>query len=460
MHKRDINGTVRAVSLRESLLTKTAQLFICVRFTSIILFCSLYNDLGKTYCGRVTMEKIFTERAHLMCPGMNFGIAMSVNSVFDKERITAAFDMAAANHPFLNAVLGYEKADNSYFYDVTGSSKIGLKISDESLNGIDDPKLLDEYKRLTGYDWDIRTEGMLKASVWKAEDNAVFLLVFHHLLADGRGALGLAEEIAQIYVGNAVFHAVPEKLISSEDDLPVDSKMPFISKTLVENANRNWKKEGHEPLSYEKYHQYADSFVKSDKVKISLTSTSQDELAEIVNGCRNHFVTVNDYLMAKMFIEDKTEKIIIARDIRDSLPFYQKGALGNYSTAFSVVIKKPGNDVWKLAGEVHKKVQKTISEPKDLWLVLQCYANLTPEVLDGAFMAAKGAFESKSASFIGKMFFGFEEPKGYSITNLGKIENTSINSAFFIPPASPAIRKTVGILTVNGEMRSCVSERN
>ena len=60
------------------------------------------------------MEKIFTERAHLMCPGMNFGIAMSVNSVFDKERIAKAFSITAGNHPFLNAVLGYEKSDNSY----------------------------------------------------------------------------------------------------------------------------------------------------------------------------------------------------------------------------------------------------------------------------------------------------------------------------------------------------------
>ena len=125
-----------------------------------------------------------------------------------------------------------------------------------------------------------------------------------------------------------------------------------------------------------------------------------------------------------------------------------------------IVIKKPGKDVWELAAEVHKKVQKVISNPRELYLVLQCYANLAPEVLDAAFMAAKGAFDSKSATFIGKMFFGFDEPKGYSITNLGKIDSNSIEMAFFIPPASPAVRKTVGILTVNGEMCSCVSERN
>lgn len=406
------------------------------------------------------MEKIFTERAHLMCPRMNFGIAMSIDSVFDKERIAEAFERTAGNHPFLKAVLGYDKADNSYFYDVTGTSKIDLKISDDFLNSVEDPKLIEEYGRLTGYDWDIRTEGMLKAVAWKSDDKTIILLVFHHLLADGRGALGLAEEIAQIYAEDKAFPEVFEKLISSGDDLPKDSKLPFISKTLVENANRNWKKEGKDPLSYERFHLYADSFVKSDKVSISLKKTSSEESEQMITDCREHSVTVNDYLMAKMFIEDKTEKIIIAKDLRDSLPFYKEGALGNYSTAFSVVIKKPGNDIWNLAGEVHKKVQKTLSSPKDLYLVLQCYSDLEPAVLDAAFMAAKGGFDSKSAAFIGKMFFGFEEPKGYSITNLGKIESTSIKSAFFIPPASPAVRKTIGILTVNGEMYSCVSERN
>ena len=90
---------------------------------------------------------------------------------------------------------------------------------------------------------------------------------------------------------------------------------------------------------------------------------------------------------------------------------------------------------------------------------MQCYARLKPEVLDAAFMAAKGAYQSKSAEFIGKMFFAMDAPRGYSITNLGKIESDSIVGAYFIPPASPAIRKTVGVLTVNGRMIECTCER-
>ena len=228
---------------------------------------------------------------------------------------------------------------------------------------------------------------------------------------------------------------------------------------LVDKANRDWEKEGNKPLSYQEYHEFADSFVKDDKVKITLKKTSSGELVKTVSECREHSVTVNDLLMAKMYRDDKTDKIIIAKDLRDSLAFYNKGSLGNYSTAFSIVFKKQTDDIWKIAQEVHKKVQKTIASPKDLYLVLQCYARLKPEVLDAAFMAAKGKFASKSAQFIGKMFFGFEEAKGYSITNLGKIECNAVSSAFFIPPASPAIRKTVGVLTVNGEMTECICER-
>ena len=405
------------------------------------------------------MEKIFTERAHLMCPHMNFGIAMVVARAFDACLIREAFDRLAADHPFLNAVLGYDEKDNSYYYDITGASKVDLVITDDCLTGLEDPKLINEYERLTGYDWDIRNEGMMKAVVWGLPDKTTFLMVFHHLLADGRGALDLAMELAKDYAEGKSGSFAEEKLISSIDDLPADSKIPFISRMLVDKANRDWDKEGNKPLSYQEYHEYADSFVKDDRVKITLKKSSSDELAKIVSECREHSVTVNDLLMAKMYRDDKTDKIIIAKDLRDSLPFYNKGSLGNYSTAFSIVMKKQPDDIRKLAQEIHNKVQKSISSPKDLYLVLQCYARLRPEVLDAAFMAAKGKNASKSARFIGKMFFGFEEAKGYSITNLGKIECNAVSSAFFIPPASPAIRKTVGVLTVNGEMTECICER-
>ena len=54
------------------------------------------------------MQYLFTERAHLMCPNMCFGIVLSVSCPYGEDKIRASADLLAAAHPFLNALLGYE----------------------------------------------------------------------------------------------------------------------------------------------------------------------------------------------------------------------------------------------------------------------------------------------------------------------------------------------------------------
>lgn len=185
---------------------------------------------------------------------------------------------------------------------------------------------------------------MLKIVCWPQDNKICLLFVFHHLLADGRAALSLVNEFADYYVNGTMPSRAEETLISSVNDFPRDSKLPFVSRILV----------------------------------------------------------------------DYTDKIIIASDLRKRLSCYSSGALGNYSTAFSVNFKKKDCDTIIAAKEVHKLVQKIMKTPASLYLILQCYARLDPSL---------------------------------------------IANAVFIPPASPAIKKTKGILTVNGRMNICVSER-
>ena len=405
------------------------------------------------------MEYVFTERAHLMCPNMNFGIALKVKAPFEELKARRAFRTLAGAHPFLNAVIGYEGDKNAYYYDVTDELKVDIIIKENELSGIEAHEIISEYDKLTSYDWNLMKEGMLKAVVWKMGKYTCFLLVFHHLLTDGRGALNLAKELANLYSDNIMPEDAPEKLISSADQLPKDSKMSLISKMLINNANRDWSRENHKPLSYQEYREFADRFVKEDHVAHFLKRTDKEEMSRIIGTCRDVGITVNDLLMARMYLEDNIDKIIIASDLRERFDFCTKGSLGNFSTAFSVVVKKKSKDPYVLAKEVHKAVQKVISKPADLFLVLQCYANIDPALLDATFMASRNEYKSKAAAFIGKTLFGFESASGYSISNLGRIESSNISSAFFIPPASPAIKKTQGVLTVNGKMMICTSER-
>ena len=93
-----------------------------------------------------------------------------------------------------------------------------------------------------------------------------------------------------------------------------------------------------------------------------------------------------------MMLEENTNKVVIAADIRNQTKCYKQGAMGNYSTAFSVSVKKN------------------------------------------------------------------EENVSYSITNLEKFQSNIIAEAVFIPPASPANKKTWGVLTVNRHMKICTSD--
>ena len=108
------------------------------------------------------MQYLFTERAHLMCPHMNFGIAMTVRCPYDEGLIRDAVSRLSAAHPFLNAVLGYEEERNAYYFRITERSKVELLLKDQEINGIDSPEIMEEYRRLTEWDWNLLEEGMLK----------------------------------------------------------------------------------------------------------------------------------------------------------------------------------------------------------------------------------------------------------------------------------------------------------
>ena len=404
------------------------------------------------------MQYLFTERAHLMCPHMCFGIAAAVSRPYDEARIRDTIDRLGATHPFLNALLGYEAGKNAYYYDITDRLQAKLRLNDREIGGIDDPEVMEEFRQLTGKEWDLAEEGMLKVCAWPMGNRTCFLLVFHHLLADGRGALGLAQELADCYVSGTAPKPVQEQLIASAKDLPGNSRLPFVSRMLVQKANRDFTKE-QRTVSYEEYRAFADGFLKADHVAHTVTRTGPEEMNGIAEQCRNHGVTVNDWLLARMMMEENTGKVIMACDLRDRLGVYREGALGNYSTAFSIEMKAKGKELFPLAKEIHDSVRRKIERPAELLLVLQCYADLNPGVLDAAMISCKGGFPSKTGKFIGSMFFGFGKGDGHSVTNLGRIESQSMPEAFFIPPASPAIRKTWGVLTVNGTMTVCTSER-
>lgn len=394
---------------------------------------------------------IRSERAHFMCPNMHFGIIIELSAAFDEAKLRDSVQKLAKVRPFLRCVIAAEGSMDTLYYKDTGASKTELVV----LRNED--SLWDDYKKISETAWNVFEEGMLKLYAYPKEKGMTLLFIAHHLLTDGRGLLELVQTFAGIYTTGISPDIAEERLIESIEDLPEKSALSGISRFLVKRANKQWKKENH-AVSYAQYCAFAKEYGQMHPVEFEMYEMEREELQTIIQECRNHGVSVNDWLMAEMYLRTGTEKIIIAADIRDQLKNYNPGSLGNYSTAMGIVYKAKSTNVMETAKEVRKCVQKHMNNTRALMLVLACYFEMEPALLDAAAISALGGFNSRAAQFVGGGMFGMSSPKSHSITNLGKVEDEKIDSLVFIPPASPAAKFTLGVVTLNGVLRACSSK--
>ena len=391
---------------------------------------------------------LYTERAHYMCPNMHFGIVAEIGAEFDADKIFESIDVLRSAHPLMRSLIAEEQGSSGIYYEEQSELEIPVTIKKADDNWHTD------YEAVSTAGWNVQKEALLKIFAYPSECGTRVLFITHHLLCDGRGLLQLVQEFADHYAKGVKPHMVDEKLMESLDDLPGGSDLGFISKVLIKDANKKWRKEGHK-VSYEDYLKFELAHDSKQDIKREIKNVDGEELDTLLDLCRQNGVSLNDYLIAKMMIDEGTDKVVIASDIRNKIKNYKNGALGNYATAFGVVVKKKSSEIMELAKAVDHEVRSIISKPDREMLVLSCYFNMDPELLDAVAISTLGGFESRAGRFVGSKMFGYEKRDGHCITNLGRVESNTIKEGIFIPPASPANRKAWGVLTINKNMRIC-----
>ena len=339
---------------------------------------------------------LYTERAHYMCPNMHFGIMAEIGTEFDADGIFRSIDVLRSAHPLMRSLIAEEQGSSGIYYEEHPELEIPVTL------------------READEDWQTDYD----------------------------------------YSNGAIPRSVDEKLMESLDDLPGGSDLRFISRILIKDSNAKWRKEGHK-VSYDEYLRFERDHDSKQVIKREIKNIDGEELDALLGLCRENGVSLNDYLIARMMTDEGTDKVVIASDIRNKIRNYKNGALGNYATAFGVVVKKRSSEIMELARSVDHEVRSIMSKPDREMLVLSCYFNMDPELLDAVAISTLGSFDSKAGRFVGSRMFGFEKRDGHCITNLGRAESSVIREGVFIPPASPANRKAWGVLTINDKMRIC-----
>ena len=391
---------------------------------------------------------LYTERAHYMCPNMHFGIMARIGAEFDANGIIESIGVLKSVHPLMRSLIAEEQGSSRIYYEEHPELEIPVMIKEADDNWQTD------YEAISSAGWNVQKEALLKVFAYPSEGGTRVLFITHHLLCDGRGLLQLVQEFADYYSNGIRPNSVDEKLMESLDDLPSGSDLRFISKVLIRDFNKKWRKEGNK-VSYDEYLKFERDHDSKQDIKCDIKNVDGEDLDTLLGLCRENGVSLNDYLIAKMMIDEGTDKVVIASDIRNKIKNYKKGALGNYAAAFGVVVKKRSSEIMELARVVDQEVRSIMKKPDREMLVLSCYFNMDPELLDAAAISTLGSFESRAARFVGSKIFGFEKRDGHCITNLGRIESSVIREGVFIPPASPANRKAWGVLTINKKMRIC-----
>ena len=391
---------------------------------------------------------LYTERAHYMCPNMHFGIMAEIGTEFDADGIFRSIDVLRSAHPLMRSLIAEEQGSSGIYYEEHPELEIPVTLREA------DEDWQTDYDSVSSAGWNVQKEALLKVFAYPSGSGTRVLFITHHLLCDGRGLLQLVKEFADHYSNGAIPRSVDEKLMESLDDLPGGSDLRLISRMLIKDSNAKWRKEGHK-VSYDEYLRFERDHDSKQVIKREIKNVDGEELDALLGLCRENGVSLNDYLIARMMTDEGTDKVVIASDIRNKIRNYKNGALGNYATAFGVVVKKRSPEIMELARSVDHEVRSIMSKPDREMLVLSCYFNMDPELLDAVAISTLGSFDSKAGRFVGSRMFGFEKRDGHCITNLGRAESSVIREGVFIPPASPANRKAWGVLTINDKMRIC-----
>ena len=88
------------------------------------------------------MQRIYTERAHLMCPNMFFGIVISIDAILERDKLYKTCSAVSEAHPFLRALLGQD--EDGYYYNITDENRVQLIIKEVEAFGIDDEIIIIE----------------------------------------------------------------------------------------------------------------------------------------------------------------------------------------------------------------------------------------------------------------------------------------------------------------------------
>lgn len=285
------------------------------------------------------------------------------------------------------------------------------------------------------------------------EEGHRLLMMAHHIAADGKAMLMVLEDIVKNLAGMEVDYKSLDN--TGTETFPVNAKPSFLFRSVIQYMNHQWKKSG-KVFDWDNYFEVHKKFWETRRTEVSIETIEKEELTRIKEECREHGITVNSYMIAKI-LEGHPEYRTFAFPIslrKDNLSISNKAYMARPDYKYNR--KK---DFWHNAKEIHKIVRKYMEDERKRYEVSIRVRFIEPTLLDSCLMHAFLGYENKASKMMAETIgYVGKNKTNVTITNLTNLEfqrnygRFQVENVFAIAPVMSATREVVCISTFKGRM--------
>lgn len=389
--------------------------------------------------------EIRKERTHLFSPSIQVSVMAVIDGKVARADLEAAVKTACKQNEMLQCRILLE-SDGRAFYESGAEKDIHIRWMEEK----DDWK--EVIRQQAPVPFALKDGELLRFFAWQEEKACRLLIVGHHLAGDGISFACLTRDIMDALAGKAIPRRPLQLYPFPGQENKGHLKPPL--RFLMKRLNSSWNKSGR-VFGWQDYEDIYREYWKNRDIHILLETFCGEECVRLLTLARSHQITFNSlFVTALAKASGEKRSIGLAASVR---PEGYEG-MGNYATGISIdYAYKPSLDFWKNAHNVHRLIYKKLDSETDKYFLLRFMGELSPCLVDAAYFSGYAGYENRTAGMVRDMFGYHGNPKGISVTNLGKLPIPTCYGAYrlkefvFAPPLVPNAKRLFGVAALGEE---------
>lgn len=394
-------------------------------------------------------------------------MAARFNGCIPQKSIEAALSKMKTKYPLLSAgILQDENGGIVYAFD--SDKELPVTVFENKAEN-DWLELAWEEQKVP---FDLQQGPLIKFLLVYTAETTDLVVICHHCICDGLSLAYLIKDIAAILEKPDIeTQPLPVPPTITNDNLSVGLPMGIsghVLKVFAKFLNRAWNK-NKVIFDEQDYERSYKEYWKTKNIGLIPFNLPKSTTAALIEKCRAKNVSVNSALTTAFSLAQHElqgnrkpylKKALLAMNIRHLFKTHPGENFGLLAVGNEITLPSGKDGFWNIANRFNTETKKMLANPKKSLALIAPLGYIEPTLIDAIYFIKSGALENKAAERLRNIVLTKTgKPKrSMDITNLGIVKdfNAILKNVFFVPILSGNYEKTLGIVTINGEINIVV----